>query len=280
MAITPMDIHRHEFSTSRLGGYKAEEVDAFLDQIADELEMLLQRNHEMNEALEEMRVRLREYDSMQQTLQNAFINAQKSADALVQDSKNQAEAILAEARKKGEAIFAGLRGEKEKMETSFQDVKQMVTAYIGSARELLEKQLAGLKQFEASGMTAAGGKAPEPPKLVKPSRETVPEAVPEIPLAEIPMPAPPLGQAMTPPASPATTGEMPSLNRLDHPEETMPPRGVQTMAADEVEEAAQAALADMEPVVPEEPPMFEAQVDMEAEADESEGKRKRHFFWE
>ncbi len=278
MAITPMDIHRHEFSTSRLGGYKAEEVDAFLDQVADELEMLLERNHEMNEALEEMRVRLRDYDSMQQTLQNAFINAQKSADALVQDSKNQADAILAEARKKGEAMFAGLRGEKEKMEASFQDVRQMVASYVRSARELLEKQLASLKQFEATGMTPAV-KPVEPPRIARPAPEIVPEAVPEIPLAEMPPSPAPQSQPLTPPP-PATTGEMPSLNRLEGTGGSRPPRGVQTISADEMEEAAQAALADMEPVVPEEPPMFEAPVDMEAEADELEGKRKRHFFWE
>lgn len=282
MAITPMDIHRHEFSTSRLGGYKAEEVDAFLDQIADELEMLLQRNHEMSEALEEMRERLREYDSMQQTIQNAFINAQKSADALVQDSKNQAEAILADARKKGDSVISGLKGEKEKMEASFNEIKQTIASYIGSTRDLLEKQLQSLKQFETAGMPASGARGVEPPP--RPPRPPV-EKMPEIPLAEMPVPETPLPAAPVaapapPPITPSVTGEMPTLNRMEGPGAGMPPAGIQTIATDEIEAAAQAALSDMEPVVPEEPPMFEAQDEMEVEGDEPEGKRKRHFFWE
>ncbi len=281
MAITPMDIHRHEFSTSRLSGYKAEEVDAFLDQIADELEMLLQRNHEMSEALDEMRERLREYDSMQQTIQNAFINAQKSADALVQDAKNQAEAILAEARKKGDSVVAGLKGEKEKMEASFGEIKRTVASYIGSTRELLEKQLQSLKQFEAAGMPASSPRGTERPKTPGPPAERTPEiSVAEMPAPEMPLPEAPAAQPYAPPISPAATGEMPSLNRAEGPETGRPPAGIQTSAAGELEEAARAALADLEPVVPEEPPMFEAQDEMEVEGDEPEGKRKRHFFWE
>jgi len=280
LAITPMDIHRHEFSTSRLGGYKAVEVDAFLDQLANELEMLLQRNHEMNEALEEMREQLREYDSMQQTIQNAFINAQKSADALVQDAKNQAEAILAEARKKGDSMLAGLRGEKEKMEASFGDVKQMVASYIGAARELLEKQLQGLKQFEGTGLAQMKARDPEPARA-KPA----PEPLSDMPIAEMPLPAAPAGTTTAAPPITAPEPAETTVTGMAEPEGPgMPPVGVETMAVPEIEQAAQAALGDLEPVVPEEPPMFEAtsevEMEVDAEADELEGKRKRHFFWE
>ncbi len=274
LAITPMDIHRHEFSTSRLGGYKAEEVDAFLDQLADELEMLLQRYHEMNESLEEMRERLREYDSMQSTIQNAFINAQKSADALVQDAKNQAEAILAEARKKKDEMLAGLVGEREKIEAGFAEVKQMVASYIGSARQLLEKQLAGLKQFEAMGQTRFGAKPAAAPQSVKPPEPAVIAEMPiaETPLASVTTPAPP-------PPPPASASVAPEATPAPEPASpTMTPGGVQNLAATQIEEAAQEALDEMEPVTSEGPPMFEAE-GLE-ETDESDGKKKRHFFWE
>ena len=87
-----MDIHHKEFGTVRMGGYNKEEVDAFLDMVADELDRLLHRNQEQAEMVESMRQKASQFDSMQQTLQNALINAQKSADSIVQEARAQAEA--------------------------------------------------------------------------------------------------------------------------------------------------------------------------------------------
>ena len=105
MAIGPMDIHHKEFSTVRMGGYNKEEVDSFLDMVADELDRLLHRNQEQAELVEGMRQKASQYDNMQQTLQNALINAQKSADNIVQEARKQAEAQIREAQEQGNRII-------------------------------------------------------------------------------------------------------------------------------------------------------------------------------
>ena len=50
MRITPQDIHRQEFSRS-VRGYTVEEVDAFLERVADELEHVHQDNTKLRDQL-------------------------------------------------------------------------------------------------------------------------------------------------------------------------------------------------------------------------------------
>ena len=149
MAIGPMDIHHKEFSTVRMGGYNKEDVDAFLDQVADELDRLLHRSQEQAELLESMRQKASQYDTMQQTLQNALINAQKSADSIVLESKVQAEAQIKEAREQSLRILEEAQSEGTRISQSFEGVREQARAYLGTMRELLENNLAMIKEYEA-----------------------------------------------------------------------------------------------------------------------------------
>ena len=56
MKLTPLDIHHKEFRHS-LRGYNEEEVDQFLDQVADEFERLFKENIDLSEKLEARRTR-------------------------------------------------------------------------------------------------------------------------------------------------------------------------------------------------------------------------------
>lgn len=149
MAIGPMDIHHKEFSTVRMGGYNKEEVDSFLDMVADELDRLLHRNQEQAELVESMRQKAGQFDSMQQTLQNALINAQKSADNIVQEAKSQADAQIKEAREQSLRILEEAQSERSRISQSFESVREQVHRYMATMRELLENNQAMIKEYEA-----------------------------------------------------------------------------------------------------------------------------------
>ena len=59
MKLTPLDIHHKEFSHA-LRGYNEAEVDAFLDQVADELERLFKENIDLSEKNEALEAKVRE----------------------------------------------------------------------------------------------------------------------------------------------------------------------------------------------------------------------------
>ncbi|MDO8987566.1 MAG: DivIVA domain-containing protein, partial [Coriobacteriia bacterium] len=82
MKLTPLDIHHKEFRHS-LRGYSEEEVDGFLDEVADEFERLFKENIDLSEKLEIAREQVRTFDAQKETLHNTMVAAQRSAEDIV-----------------------------------------------------------------------------------------------------------------------------------------------------------------------------------------------------
>lgn len=189
MAISPMDIHHKEFNTVRMGGYNKEEVDAFLDIVADELDRILHRNQEQGELVETMRQKATQFDSMQTTLQNALINAQKSADNIIQEARDQAEAQFKEAQQQSNRMLEEAKAEKARISQSFEGIREHVLRYMATIRELLDKNQTLVKDYEsrlASAELKERPASPTPPVSVErvPSREAAPVAMQKTELEE------------------------------------------------------------------------------------------------
>lgn len=149
MAISPMDIHLKEFSTVATGGYNKEEVDSFLDTVADELERLAKRNQELEEAVAGMRQKVSRFEEMQKTLETALASAQKSAGNILQEARNQAAAIIKKAQERSDRILEDMEREKQKIISSISTLKGQIMEQIPSMRELLNKSQGLLSEFEA-----------------------------------------------------------------------------------------------------------------------------------
>ena len=102
MALTPMDINNKEFKSARFGGYNEEDVDSFLDLIADDLEKMTMEKDSMVEELEKVKKKLAEFEEMQSSLQSALITASKSAEDVKEQSKREAAELLTNARKESD----------------------------------------------------------------------------------------------------------------------------------------------------------------------------------
>ena len=160
MALGPMEIHHKEFNTVRMGGYNKEEVDAFLDQVADEMDRLLHRSQELVGMVEGMRAKVTEFDGMQQTLQNALINAQRSADGIVQEARTQAEGMLGqaateaasrmeEANRMKDAAIQEANTEKDKIGANLVRLRGVANEYISQIRGLLESTSRTVSEYES-----------------------------------------------------------------------------------------------------------------------------------
>ena len=96
MRITPMDIEQQEFSRS-FRGYNEEEVDDFLDKIVKDYEELINENVRLNEEIEKMQEKLKEFSEIEETLRSALLNAQKSAEAMKGRVESEAKIIIEKA---------------------------------------------------------------------------------------------------------------------------------------------------------------------------------------
>ena len=97
MRITPMDIEQQEFTRS-FRGYNEEEVDDFLDKIVKDYEELINENVRLNEEIEKMQEKLKEFGEIEESLRSALLNAQKSAEEMKDRVESEAKAIIEKAK--------------------------------------------------------------------------------------------------------------------------------------------------------------------------------------
>ena len=92
--ITPLDIENKKFSKQMVNGYNVDEVDEFLDEITADYEKLYKENKELKENTEELHNDVGQYRTIESTLQNTLVIAQKTADEIQNVAKQQADQII------------------------------------------------------------------------------------------------------------------------------------------------------------------------------------------
>jgi cell division initiation protein len=103
MRITPMDIEQQEFTKS-FRGYNEEEVDDFLDKIVKDYEELINENVRLNEEIEKMQEKLKEFGEIEETLRSALLNAQKSAEEMKGRVESEAKIIIEKAELEAKSL--------------------------------------------------------------------------------------------------------------------------------------------------------------------------------
>jgi cell division initiation protein len=104
MTLTPTDIKTQEFTKSRKG-YDADEVKAFLEKIAEEVEDLINENETLLNETEELKTSLDEYKKIEKELQTKILNVQNSSGKSIEAAKNQTSMMLKEAELKAARII-------------------------------------------------------------------------------------------------------------------------------------------------------------------------------
>ena len=110
-------IFTRKFERSAIGGYRNDDVDNFLNDVAQSFEELEEQNGVLSKKLEVLAEKLEEYRNDEESLRSALLGAQKLGDSVIRESKNKAEIILRDANIKAERILhsASDQMEKEKM---------------------------------------------------------------------------------------------------------------------------------------------------------------------
>ncbi|MBO5726970.1 MAG: DivIVA domain-containing protein [Clostridia bacterium] len=91
------DVREVKFAKA-MGGYKQEEVDAFLDSVEEDYRNYEAFSKNTQAKIDELTAEIAQLKDSQGSLQNVLISAQQVADKIVNDARIQADAILAEAK--------------------------------------------------------------------------------------------------------------------------------------------------------------------------------------
>ena len=99
--ITPMDIHNKTFSKG-LRGYSEEEVNDFLRQIVTDYEQIYREHREMEEEMDQMKVKLSNYERISDTMTATLQLAKDTAENVKKNAKRNADILISNAKMEGD----------------------------------------------------------------------------------------------------------------------------------------------------------------------------------
>ena len=145
--IAPPDIENKTFSKQVVSGYNVDEVKQFMATLLTDYEKLYKENIEYKDKIEVLNQGIQHYKSIEDTLQNALIVAQGTAETVKKNAKAEAENILKEAELT--AIKSADEISKQTIEKKLQldDAKKQFDVYKAKMEALLISQLELLKEI-------------------------------------------------------------------------------------------------------------------------------------
>lgn len=140
MKVTPLDIRRKEFKRS-VRGYADEEVDLFLDEIADEFEQVYQQNADLQERMRRLDEQLATHLKLRDALEKTLVSAQFQADETKANADKEAELILRDAELKARGIVSDSYSEVQKVQEALVQLKHLEEDFRFKFQSLLEGHL-------------------------------------------------------------------------------------------------------------------------------------------
>ncbi len=140
MKITPLDIRRKEFKRS-VRGYTDEEVDIFLDEVADEFERLFQANMELEDKVHRLEEQSAGLTQVREALEKTLITAQVQSEDMRSNAHKESELILRDAELKARGIVHDSYGETQKVQQALFQLKLLEEDFRFKLRSLLEGYL-------------------------------------------------------------------------------------------------------------------------------------------
>lgn len=126
--LTPIDIQKKDFDV-KFRGYDSSEVDLFLDMVVKDYEKIYKENIEMKDKINMLTESVENYKSMEQTLRDSIILAQKAAEEIRKNASDQAENIVKEAKIKADELRAEAQNDVARTKGNLEALKTETAAY-------------------------------------------------------------------------------------------------------------------------------------------------------
>lgn len=139
MKLTPLEIRKMDFSKS-LRGYNPEEVRAFLETVADQIDLLQRDVNEYSDKVVRLETRLSDFQMMEKTLQETLMKAEESSRRSREDSERAAAITKREAEVEAQRILAEASSNVEKLKGEILMLQSRKDAFLKKLKYLLQSQ--------------------------------------------------------------------------------------------------------------------------------------------
>ena len=129
--LTPQQVKNHRFQLGSRGTYRAEEVDAFVQELTASFEEAYTQNEALLKKISLLADKVEEYRRDEDTIRSALLVAQRTADQVVREAKEKADACLAGAENRAKALEEEANARSGQVMQEASDRAQTLTAVNG-----------------------------------------------------------------------------------------------------------------------------------------------------
>ncbi len=148
--LTPLEIENKTFNKQVVNGYSTNEVHEFMTTLLKDYEQLYKENIEYKDKIAVLNQGIQHYKSIEETLQNALIVAQGTAETVKQNAKAEADNILKEAEINANKSVDEIKKQIMEKEIQYGEAKKQFNVYKAKMEALLISQLEILKEMNQS----------------------------------------------------------------------------------------------------------------------------------
>ncbi|PNY82343.1 DivIVA domain-containing protein [Deinococcus koreensis] len=140
MKFTPLDIRHQEFP-QRLGSYQRASVRAYLSDLAEEVEVLLQRQQEQQEYLLALEKQLDERKQHEDEIRRAVIAAERIGHEVRENAVRESQLLISQATTEHEGVMRDAESRRSELEARHQARMSALEASFRTRFAELERQL-------------------------------------------------------------------------------------------------------------------------------------------
>ena len=140
--LTPLDVRKKcgDFKKS-MRGYEPQEVDTFLDIVAERMEELVKETIGLRERAERLQAQVDAQSSRERAVQDALVTAQELREEMREQSRREAEVARREAEVEVRKVLAEADRRVEERRAALEELERKRARFLRAFRVLLEREL-------------------------------------------------------------------------------------------------------------------------------------------
>lgn len=139
MKLSPLLIKKQEFEKS-MRGYNIDEVQAFLDKVASQVEELVNENEALEKEVEKLNDKVNEFQKIEKNLQDTLIKAQENTTKTLESAKSQTTLLIKEAEIKASQIVENAKKNADEIRNAVMSLREEKDLIISRLKAVVNTQ--------------------------------------------------------------------------------------------------------------------------------------------
>lgn len=139
MKISPDNIKKQEFSKS-VRGFDNEEVNAFLEKLADDIQELQDENDSLKKELETANIRLEEFKKIKDSLNETLVKTHEASSKTIESTKKRTSLMIREAEIKATHILEKAGESAKEVRSSLINLREERELIVAKLKAIVNSQ--------------------------------------------------------------------------------------------------------------------------------------------